>query len=103
MPGGCAGGAGAAAGCGGGAGGPKYDATCSCDGAGAAAEDCGALAQYASTRACSSGLRGTAIACLLLRAHGARHVVHVVDLVLEADLTDPGPLWRFGNVAQLFG
>jgi D-alanyl-D-alanine carboxypeptidase (penicillin-binding protein 5/6) len=27
----------------------------------------------------------------------------VVDLVLETDLTDPGPLWRFGHVAQLFG
>jgi D-alanyl-D-alanine carboxypeptidase (penicillin-binding protein 5/6) len=27
----------------------------------------------------------------------------VVDLVLENDLTDPGPLWRFSHVAQLFG
>ena len=27
----------------------------------------------------------------------------VVDLVLETDLTDPGPAWRFGHVAQLFG
>jgi D-alanyl-D-alanine carboxypeptidase (penicillin-binding protein 5/6) len=29
--------------------------------------------------------------------------VQVVDLVLETDLTDPGPAWRFGHVAQLFG
>jgi D-alanyl-D-alanine carboxypeptidase (penicillin-binding protein 5/6) len=29
--------------------------------------------------------------------------VQVVDLVLENDLTDPGPLWRFSHVAQLFG
>lgn len=27
----------------------------------------------------------------------------VVDLVLETDLTDPGPFWRFSHVAQLFG
>jgi len=29
--------------------------------------------------------------------------VQVVDLLLETDLTDPGPAWRFGHVAQLFG
>lgn len=27
----------------------------------------------------------------------------VVDLVLEKDLADPGPFWRFSHVAQLFG
>jgi hypothetical protein len=27
----------------------------------------------------------------------------VVDLVLENDLADPGPFWRFSHVAQLFG
>jgi len=29
--------------------------------------------------------------------------MQVVDLVLETDLTDPGPGWRFGHVAELFG